>query len=263
VNRRVALLSSIASLCVLTACAPSLARLPTGPGTPFPDFAAALTQARAHCADVRTMRAVLSISGRAGRRLRAKIDAGFEAPAKIRLELPAPGKPLFVFVANGDTATLVLPRDSRVLRNAPPAATLEALAGVRLDPRELRTIVSGCGIAGDQANEARAYGAGMVAMNDVAGDATTWLQQVDGAWRIIASTRDQIDIRYADFAGGRPSTIRLRTSAKDDHTTDLTIRLSQVDVNETLDAAVFEIEIPADAVPLTLEEVRQSGPLGK
>jgi outer membrane lipoprotein-sorting protein len=261
VNRRVALSASIASLCVLTACAPRLSRLPSGPGTPFPDFAAALTQAREHCANVRTMRAVLSISGRAGRRLRAKIDAGFEAPAKIRLELPAPGKPLFVFVANGETATLVLPRDSRVLRNAPPAATLEALAGVRLDPGELRTIVSGCGITENQATGARAFGAGTVAVD--AGNATTWLQQVGGAWQIIASARGPIDVRYADFAGGRPSTIRLRTTPQDGRVTDLTIRLSQVDVNETLDPAVFEVDIPADAVALTLEELKQSGPLGK
>jgi outer membrane lipoprotein-sorting protein len=261
VNRRFTLLSSIASLCVVTACAPRLARLPSGPGTPFPDYVAALTQAREHCADVRTMRAVLSISGRAGRRLRAKIDAGFEAPAKVRLELPAPGKPLFVFVANGNAATLVLPRDSRVLRNAPPAATLEALAGVRLDPNELRTIVSGCGLAGDQSKEARVFGAGVVAVD--ASDATTWLQQIDGAWRIIASTRGPIDVRYADFTGGRPATIRLRTTPQDGHQTDLTIRLSQVDVNEPLEPAVFEVEIPSDFVLLTLEELRQSGPLGK
>jgi outer membrane lipoprotein-sorting protein len=261
VNRRVALLSSIASLCIFSACAPRLARLPSGPGSPLPDFAAALTQAREHCADIRTMRAVLSISGRAGRRLRAKIDAGFEAPAKVRLELPAPGKPLFVFVANGNAATLVLPRDRRVLQHAPPAATLEALAGVRLDPHELRTIVSGCGLENDQSKNARAFGAGTIAID--AADATTWLQHVDGAWRIIASTRGPIDVRYADFAGGRPSTIRLRTTPHQGATTDLTIRLSQVDVNETLDGAVFEVEIPADAAPLTLEELRQSGPLGK
>lgn len=260
-NVRLALLPFLGSLCVLTACSPRLARLPSGSGTPFPDYASALTQARADCADVRTMRAVLSISGRAGRRLRAKIDAGFEAPAKLRLELPAPGKPLFVFVANGDSSTLLLPRDSRVLRNAPPAATLEALAGVRLTPSELRTILSGCGIASDEPTTARAFGAGLVAVD--AGEATSWLQHVDGGWRLIASTRGPIDVRYLDFAQGRPSTIRLRTSPQDGQVTDVTIRLSQVDVNEMLEAAVFEVEIPADAVPLTLDELRQSGPLGK
>jgi hypothetical protein len=207
------------------------------------------------------MRAVLSISGRAGRRLRAKIDAGFEAPGKVRLELPAPGKPLFIFAADGNASTLLLPRDNRVLRNAPPAATLEALAGVRLDPNELRTIVSGCGLASDQPKDARAFGAGLIAVD--AGDATTWLQQLEGGWRIIASTRGPVDVRYADFVSGRPSTIRLRTVPPDGQPTDLTIRLSQVDVNETLDAAVFDVEIPADAVPLTLEELRASGPLGK
>jgi len=207
------------------------------------------------------MRAVLSVSGRAGRRLRAQIDAGFEAPARVRLELPAPGKPIFIYVAKGNAATLLLPREGRVLRNAPPADTLDALAGVRLGPEELRRIVVGCGLGTGQPTAGRIYGSEWTAV-DIDG-ATAWLQRAGGAWRLAAATQGSLDVRYADPIGGRPQTIRLRATRDGSAATDLTIRLSQVDTNETLDAAVFEVEIPPDATPLTLDELRASGPLGK
>jgi hypothetical protein len=71
-------------------------------------------------------------------------------------------------------------------------------------------------------------------------------------------------VRYTDFAGARPSTIRLRTSSgSPQDATDLMIRLSQVDINQTLGDEAFQVEIPADAKPLTLEELRRSGPLGR
>jgi hypothetical protein len=216
------------------------------------------------------MAAVLSISGHVGRsRFRAKIDAGFEAPAKLRLDLPAPGKSIFQFVATGNDATLVFPRDERVLRHTPPAATLEALAGVPLGPEELRSIVAGCGFGSAQPTAGKSFGESWAAV-DVAG-ATNWLQQTEGRWRLAAASRGPVEVRYSDFASGRPATIRLRTSGEkkvdrevaSDVETDLTIRLSQVDVNQTIAPEAFEVEIPAGATPMTLDELRQAGPLGR
>jgi len=209
------------------------------------------------------MAAVLEISGRAaGSRFpRAKIDAGFEAPGKVVLELPAPGRPFFTFAANGNTTTLVFPRDGRVLQNAPPADTLEALAGVSLDPDELRQIVAGCGFGGEP-SAGRLLNAEWTAID--AGRSVTYLQQVAGAWRLAASTRGPLEVRYADFAGGRPSTIRLRAAASNTAgATDLTIRTSQVDINEPIAATAFQPEIPPGARPMTLDELRQAGPLGR
>jgi hypothetical protein len=261
VSRRIAIYSSAVTLLAATACAPRLARLPTGGSTPFPEYAAAYAQATELCRDVRTMRAVLGVSGRAGRRLRANIDAGFEAPARVRLELPAPGRPIFIFVARGESGTLLLPRDERVLRDAPPADTLEALAGVRLGPEDLRRIVAGCGILESPPSGGRAFGDDWAAI-DGAG-ATGWLRRIDGAWRLVAATRDALEVQYLDYVAGRPQTIRLRAELDAGASTDLTIRLSQVDVNEPLEAEVFEVEIPAGTTPMTLEELRRSGPLGK
>jgi hypothetical protein len=266
VNRRIRLLP--AALCLVTAsCAPRPIALPSGAGSAFPDYARTYELATERCRGVRSMAAVLSISGKAGtHRLRAKLDAGFEAPARVRLEFPAPGKPIFVYVATGEDATLVLPREGRVLRGAPPAATLEALAGVAIGPEDLRTIVAGCGFARATATAGRAFDRAWVAVDS--GDATSWLQEVNGAWQMTASVRGALEVRYDDYQSGRPATIRLRASAgRGDGSrasvTDLTIRLSQVDINEPLGAGVFQVEVAPDATPMTLEQLREAGPLGR
>ena len=69
-------------------------------------------------------------------------------------------------------------------------------------------------------------------------------------------------MRYDEFASGRPGAVRLTATGPNATGTDLTLRLSQVEINVPLDAAVFEVDVPADATPLTLDELRRSGPLG-
>jgi hypothetical protein len=44
---------------------------------------------------------------------------------------------------------------------------------------------------------------------------------------------------------------------------DLSIRISQVEVNTTLGTGVFSVDVPKDAAPLTIEELRTVGPLGE
>lgn len=243
-------------------CAARLSTLPGGPGRPFPEFAAAYAGVSASCREMKTMRAVLGLSGRAGgSRIRGDVDAGFEAPDRVRLEMPAPGRAYFQLVARGDEATLLLPRQEQVLVKAPSAETLEAIAGVALGPRELTAIVSGCGfdrgeaaVNGQRFDERWASG--------VVGGSTVWLEQVDGAWRLTAARRDAIEVRYGNFAAGRAESIRVRAETPTG-ATDLTLRLSQVDRNETLHPATFEIAIPEGTTPITLEQLRHAGLFGR
>jgi hypothetical protein len=250
------------------ACAPKLATLPTGPGSPFPEFSTAYQQATASCRDVRTMAAVLQISGRAaGQRFpRASIDAGFEAPDKAMLELPAPGRPIFTFAASGGTSTLILARDGRVLQNAPPEDTLEALTGIRLGPADLRAIVSGCGFGVLEPVRGRSFDARRAAVDadQAGGSATAHLERTASGWQLVGMIRGALEVRYTGIVAGRPSTIRLRTAAPDaPDRTDLTIRPSQVDINQPIQAEAFAPEIPPGATPLTLDELRKAGPLGR
>ena len=70
-----------------------------------------LAPATATCRAVRTLTAEIAVSGSAGgHRLRGRLSAGVAAPASVRLEAVAPfGPPLFIFVAMGDDAALLLP----------------------------------------------------------------------------------------------------------------------------------------------------------
>jgi len=246
----------------LSACAPKPPFLPTGSGAPFPDFAAAYRQATSSCSAVKTLTVSIALSGKAGTtKLRGRVDGGFEAPARARLEGIAPfGKPVFILVADGRRATLVLPREDRVLKDAAPDQIIEALAGVRLGPDALRTAVSGCGLAVGTPADGRTFANGWTAVT--LPDAITYLRRNADRWEVAAATSGTVTVTYADYAAGRPSTIRLRTGSSSTASADLTLRLSDVEINTTLDARTFEVELPARAVPLTLQELRRAGPLG-
>lgn len=257
-----------AGLCLLlvaaSGCAPRLAPLPTGVSTPFSGYEMAYAEATARCRGVRTLVGVMSLSGRAGRtRMRGQVDVGLAQPGLARLEAPGPfgSRPLFVFVARGGSATLVLPRDRRVLEAARPESVVEALAGFPLGPDDLRSALAGCGLARGPVTNGRGFEQDWLAVD--AGNATQWLRQVDRAWRLVASATGSLDIRYTEFVSNRPTVVRIRqTPGETGIEADVTIRLSQVDLNVPLDAAAFEVEVPPDAEPITLEELRQAGPLG-
>jgi hypothetical protein len=206
------------------------------------------------------MSASLSLSGRAGStKLTARIDAGFAEPARVRLEgyprVNFGGKPFFVLVATGAEATLVLTRDDRVLRGAAPSAIIEALAGVALDPYELRAVVSGCALGAVEPTAGRTFNNGWSALD--AGDTTLFLRQQDGRWRLLAMRRGSLTIEYSKFAGARPTAVRLHTTASAGvPAADLTVRASQVEINVPLEDTAFTADVPGTATPLTLEELR-------
>src|SRR5262249_23715637 len=124
----VALAVGWAVLCA--SCAPALMKLPAGGGTLISagDAEQALSQAVASCSSRRTLTAEVNVTGSVGgRRLRVRVVTGVAPPQFARLEALAPfGGPLFVFVAADDMATLLLPRDGRVLEGGRADAVLEA-----------------------------------------------------------------------------------------------------------------------------------------
>ncbi len=204
----------------------------------------------------------MALSGRAGTtKLRGRIDAGFGAPGRARLEGIAPfGKPVFILVADGARGTLVLPREDRVLRDAAPDQIVEALAGVRLGPDALRTAVSGCGVSIGTPSDGRAFSNGWTAVSFP--DGAVYLRRNGDSWEVAAATSGRLTVTYSDYAAGRPSTIRLRAESGARASADLTLRLSDVDINTTLDPKTFEPDLPAHPIPLTLDELRRAGPLG-
>ena len=253
--RRAAILLLVAA----AACGgPKRPALPSGDGVPFPGFAAAYEQAIQECRDVTAISAQLGLSGRAGgTKLRGRINAYVAAPDDIILEGLAPfGKPVFVLAGRAGEATLVLPRDERVLRGEAPSAIVEALAGIALTPSELRTALAGCGLGTAAPSGGRSFGEDWASV-DVA-DGTMFLQRVGGRWRVAASRREAITVQYGEFVSGRASTVFVRTPAS-----DLALRVSDVELNTPIDPSAFDLAVPRNAVPLTLDELRRAGPLGE
>jgi len=240
--------------------------LPSGAGSPFPGFAAAYAESTAECRTLKTMSASLSLSGRAGSaKLSARIDAGLADSGRLRLEgfpkVGFSGKPFFVLVSRGADATLVLNRDARVLRGSAPSAIIEALTGIALDPDQLRAVVSGCGLTATDPVAGRTYASGWASVDT--GDTTIFLRQIEGRWRVAAVRKGPLTIEYRDFASGRPSTVHLQAApAPGTVPADLTLRLSQIEINTPLEDAVFAVDPPRDATPITLDELRRAGPLG-
>ncbi len=204
----------------------------------------------------------MAMSGKAGRtKLRGRVDAGFEG-ARARLEgIPPFGKPVFILVADGTRGTLVLPREDRVLSDAPPDEIVEALAGVRLGPEALRMAISGCGLSAGAPSAGQTFSNGWVAITIGAG--TLFLRRNADAWEIAAATNGPVTVTYADYTAGRPATIRLRAATQGQTSADITLRLSDVEINTTLDPRTFQAELPANPVTLTLDELRRAGPLGE
>ena len=206
----------------------------------------------------RSVLAELGLSGRAGEtKLRGRINAGISEPANIRLEAVALGRPIFILAGRDGRATLLLVREDRVVPDAAPEAIVEALTGVALTPSQLLSAVAGCGLAVEPASNGRTFNEEWAAIDTAGG--LTYLRRVDGRWRVGGAVRGEVQVLYEDFTSGLPSTVHVRTGT----VADITLRVSQLEINTPIDPKAFDVNVPEDAVPLTLEELRRSGPLGE
>jgi hypothetical protein len=258
-GRAAALAAALSVVCA--SCGAPLLALPPGPGVPASDGREALDEATAACRRVSTLTLEISVAGSiAGTRARGRLIAGLARPASARLEAAAPfGQPVFIFAANGDDASLLLPRDNRVLEHGRPDMVLEAAAGVPLDAPALFAVVTGCA-PGSGGAGARSLGEEwrMVA----AGPDEVYLNRAKaGPWRLVTTLHRSADAgwraEYRNFQDGLPRAIRLISARAGAF--DLQLGLSQVDLNVPLGADVFRIPIPASASPIGLDELKASG----
>ena len=246
-----------------SACGAPLMKLPSGPGAPATDAPDALAEATAACRAVSSISADIAASGSInGQRLRGHLLTGLAAPASARLEAVAPaGQPLFILVAKDGDATLLLPREDRVLEHGPPAAVLEAVAGVRLDPAELRHALTGC-VAPAAAPQGRSLGADWRAVS--VGSTEVYLRRDSkGArWQVAVAIHKPATggwrAEYRDFQDGLPRTVHLVSAG--DNRFDLSLTLSQVALNESLGPDVFRVDVPQGAERITLDQLNHARP---
>jgi len=248
-----------------TSCGAPLLKLPAGPGAPAADAADALAQATAACRGIRTLTAEVAASGKVGgQRFRARLSVGVAAPASARLEAVAPfGPPIFILAASDDEATLLLPRDERVLEHGRSAEVLDAVAGVPLGAADLHAVLTGCAPAA-AGPEGRELGSNWRVVTGAAGDAL-YLHRSGAAqpWLLVAVVRRAWRVDYRDSLNGLPRTMRITSTAREGTAAasfDLTLGLSQVETNVPLGPEVFRVEIPRTARPITLDELRHARP---
>jgi len=258
--------TAVALALLTAACGPKLMKLPSGAGLPASDGSEALAQATRACRDVHTITAEIAVSGAlGGQRVRARLIAGFAAPASARIEAAAPfGPPIFIFVASHGDGQVLLPRDDRFVPHAAPEELLEAVAGVRFTPANLMEIVDGCAAPPLSIVSARSIGERWRVIA-TAGERAFYVERSDpkSPWRLSAMVIDGADplrVEYRAFESGFPREIHLLARENGQKPRyDLTLTLSQVDFNTTLGADVFRVQIPSSAVPMTVDELKRAG----
>lgn len=254
------LLVALAITLSLTACAARAPARPSGSPGPDPTATDAFTTATAACRGFRSMTGELSLSGRAaGERIRGRVIAGLEAGGSVRLEGVAPfGPPVFILAGQAERATLLLPREHRVLKDTAVSAVLERLTGLALGADDLRLMVSGCLV--DQATplDGRQWPGGWQAVT-LAPDRVAYLRVQQGRPVVVAADYGPWHLDYADHLSGYPRVVRVRRA--NDVTTDVTARVGELEVNTTINPLAFTLEVPSDAEPMTLDELRSVAPL--
>jgi hypothetical protein len=249
----------VACAATLAACAARAPARPTGPATPDPTAIDAFTQSIRQCAGLKTVTAELRLSGRAGQeRLRGTLHTGLAAPASLRVEAVAPfGQPFFILAGRDNRATLLLPRDDRVLIDAPVPDVLERLTGLSLSAADLRLILTGCLSETPNPANGRAFARDWRAV-DLAAGIVAYLRPIDGTPVVVAADHGDWRVDYAMHRNGFPRQVRIRSVAGD---VDMTAALEQVEVNTAIDPRAFEVVAPAGAAPITLDHLRSVVPL--
>lgn len=250
---RTARLAVAAATLLATACAARVPDRPAGAGVDAPTAPQALARATTHCHPLRTATAEIRLAGRAGQeRVRARLLSGFAEPESLRLEALAPfGAPALLFASNGATTTLYFPRDAQVLRDAPVASVLDALTGLALDAADLRRLLFGC-VVGDNGRGTQ-YGSSWQVVES--GDTRAFLK----SGVLVAADYRGWQVDYAAHESGIARTVRVRRSLPQG-VVDLVATLVGLELNIDLDAAAFTLVVPADVLPITLEDLRAASP---
>jgi hypothetical protein len=243
------------------ACAGKRVQLPTDSGTPLADYADIHRQLAAGCADVRTFRSALSLSGTAnGERLGGTLANGFRAPDAMRLELRVrPFNTLaFVLAADARGATLLLPREKQVVRSARGEDILAALTGIALAPADLMAILTGCVVPSPHPTGGRRHEKNWVSI-DLGNEATVYAQQTGGRWQVRGAKRGTWRVEYPEWPATNRFPARVTLSASQPVMVDMRATISNAEAD--VDLGDFSVAVPADAEVIPLEQLQRSGPL--
>ncbi len=231
-------------------------RPPAGPGLPAPEAPQAWEQATKTCRAAKNFVAALRVSGRTETDSfpAISVDAAVDDQGSIFLSATHTGQSLFLLAGGGDRATLWLRKDNRAVTDA-PEAIIDAMLGVGLKPARLLAVLTGCAARSLDVKQAERYGR---LLRVETADAIVYLQQQQAGWRTHAAQVDGFTVEYEREGTSVPQRI-LITADPGRPPARLDVRVSQAELNGTLDAKIF---IPpagaAAADPLSLDELRRA-----
>jgi hypothetical protein len=239
-------------------CARPVFVLPTGAGVPAPEARSVWSDATRNCREVGSLSAELRLSGHAGTTKigGTRILAGLTTDGNVFLEVPAPfGRPVFVIAGNAERATL-LSRDNHVL-TARADDILDAFVGLRLGPSTLVPILAGCGTLDEPSGDP-------IRFTDILSFGTAGKRIFVSSGVVPRVVAAETAGWLIDYPGDAipPNTIRIRSVPGREPAIDLTVGVSQLELNARLPPAAFTLVVPPGAQPLTLADLRASGPLG-
>jgi len=74
-----------------------------------------------------------------------------------------------------------------------------------------------------------------------------------------------LTVEYGRFMNRMPQVVRVRSAGKagtPQIDADVSVTLRQVEINGAIGAQAFALDVPLNAVPLTIGELEERGPLG-
>jgi hypothetical protein len=262
VNLRRAIVAALAAAGLACASATPRIVIPVGDGVPEPEALTYWWDATNACRTVQSFSAELTVNGRIGaeKLRRVTLQGGMTRRGGIRLVAVAPiGAPVFVLAGDTDAATLVLPRDRRVL-TAPAADIVEALIGLRLTPGDWMDVLAGC-VSAEKPQVGSRVGDAVVVSSE---RGRRVMLREDGArWRVVAGEREGAVVDYPAFGGTWPASVHVVSGADAAVKIDLTMGIGQIFANTDLPDATFAPPASAGFAPMTLAELRAIGPLGE
>jgi hypothetical protein len=253
---------------LLAGCAARTPPRPVGSQTADPGAIDAFRQATRQCAGLTTMTAELKLSGRAaGEKISGTLHAGLAAPASIRFEAVAPfGAPIFILAGRNDRATLLFPRDDRVLADASVSEVLDRITGLSLGAHDLRLILTGCLADNAAASDGRAWPGGWRAVT-VGPAISAYLREINGAPTVVGADHGGWRIDYANHLNGFPRSVRIRSATQSPAASnaqtviDITAVIDQLQINTGIADQAFVVDIPPTAERLTIDHLRAVAPL--